>query len=94
VFGGQCSVWRAADGSPRVVSFVARAFQPEHIAESAVRRGVLVCGVWGVVPPHPRAISPRFTAARGGSGRWAATLVHRMVRCLLAKTKRLHDFFR
>jgi len=57
-------------GEPRTgvrgwVLFVARAFQPEHIADSDACWCVLVCvgvwgvwGVWGVSPPHPRPLSP------------------------------------
>ena len=43
--------------------FVARAFQPEHIADSDVGRSVLVCGGCSPLTPDP---SPPF---HGGEGR-------------------------
>jgi hypothetical protein len=55
-----------------VVRFVARAFQPEHIGDSDVRRGVLVCVECGPLTPDP---SPPFHGGEGGkSGRWAVGL--------------------
>jgi len=59
--------WRRASGTavPGAAerdTSVARAFQPEHIADSEVGRGVLVCGECGPLTPDP---SPPF---HGGEG--------------------------
>ena len=60
--GGQWSVWRAADGSPRVVLSVARAFQPEIFPFAFVDRGVGSCDLQAVGLTRSREAAKRDAA--------------------------------